>query len=196
MALIMNDYRPTNMAGTIRRHECREHTHSRISGSTPYPSVASLVRRMEDPNRGQDALSEFYNSDALFRFTIGAAADIRERVARRVQQQGQDRVVGDPQMHRLLMLGVFDWTGEDIFRGGQNFPSLAFRYSCVLGNSLLKRIERSDAEVRLPDLLINFLTNGTSRITGWRRRSMNRGRSSTGCLSRRSTWGRSFVSKG
>jgi len=31
---------------------------------------------MEDPNRGQDALSEFYNSDALFGFTIGAAADI------------------------------------------------------------------------------------------------------------------------
>jgi len=155
MALIMNDYRPTNMAGTIRRHERREHAHSRISGSTPYPSVASLVRRMEDPNRGQDALSEFYNSDALFGFAIGAAADIRERVARRVQQQGQDRIVGDPQIHRLLMLGVFDWTGDDIFRGGQNFPSLAFRYSCVLGNSLLKRIERSDAEVRLPDLLID-----------------------------------------
>jgi len=149
MALIMNDYRPTNMAGTIRRHERREHAHSRISGSTPYPSVASLVRRMEDPNRGQDALSEFYNSDALFGFAIGVAVDIRERVARRVQQQGQDWIVGDPQMHRLLMLGVFDWTGDDIFRGGQNFPSLAFRYSCVLGNSLLKRIERSDAEVRL-----------------------------------------------
>src|SRR5882762_3250617 len=122
MALIMNDYRPTNMAGTIRRHERREHAHSRISGLTPYPLVASLVRRMEDPNRGQDALSEFYNSDALFGFAIGAAADIRERV----QQQGQDRIVGDPQMHRLLMLGVFDWTGDDIFRGGQNFPSLAF----------------------------------------------------------------------
>jgi len=38
---------------------------------TPYPSVASLVRQMEDPNRGQDALSEFYNSDVLFGFAIG-----------------------------------------------------------------------------------------------------------------------------
>src|SRR5882762_4371348 len=138
MALIMNDYRPTNMAGTIRRHERREHAHSRISGSTPYPSVASLVRRMEDPNRGQDALLEFYNSDALFGFTIGAVADIWERVARRVQQQGQGHVAGDPQMHCLLMIGVYDWMGGDIFRGGQNFPSLAFRYSSVLGNSLLK----------------------------------------------------------
>jgi len=115
---------------------------------------------MESPNRGQDALSEFYNSDALFGFAIGAAADIRERVAWRVQQQGQDWVVGDPQMHRLLMLGVFDWTGDDIFQGGQNFPSLAFRYSSVLGNSLLKRIERSDAEVRLLDQLIRLLANG------------------------------------
>jgi len=104
---------------------------------------------MESPNRGQDVLSEFYNSNALFGFAIGVVADIRERVVRRVQQQGQDQVAGDPQMHRLLMLGVFDWTGDDIFRGGQNFPSLVFRYSCVLGNSLLKRIERSDAEVRL-----------------------------------------------
>src|SRR5882762_6619781 len=43
MALIMNDYRPTNMAGTIHRHKCREHAHSWISGSTPYLSVASLV---------------------------------------------------------------------------------------------------------------------------------------------------------
>ena len=117
---------------------------------------------MKSPNRGQDALLEFYNSDALFGFTIGAAVDIWERVARRVQQQGQDRVAGDPQMHRLLMLGVFDWTGDDIFRGGQNFPSLAFQYSSVLGNSLLKRIERSDAEVRLLDQLIGLrLMDGT-----------------------------------
>jgi len=87
---------------------------------------------MESPNRGQDALSEFYNSDALFGFAIGAAADIRERVAWRVQQQGQDRVAGDPQMHRLLMLGVFDWTGM-ISSEGSEFPSLVFRYSCVLG---------------------------------------------------------------
>src|SRR5882762_3328458 len=84
MALIMNDYRPTNMAGTIHRHERREHAHSRISGSTPYPSVASLVSQMESPNRGQDVLSEFYNSNVLFRFAIGAAADIRERVVQRV----------------------------------------------------------------------------------------------------------------
>ena len=80
MALIMNDYHPTNMAGTIHQHECREHAHSQISGSTPYPSVASLVNQMESPNRGQDVLLEFYNSDALFGFTIGAAADIREQV--------------------------------------------------------------------------------------------------------------------
>jgi len=107
-------------------------------------------------------LSEFYNSDALFGFAIGAAADIQERVAQRVQQQGQDWVAGDPQMHRLLMLGVFNWTGADIFRGGQNFPSQAFRYSSVLGNSLLKRIERSDAEVRLLDQLIGlWLMDGT-----------------------------------
>src|SRR5882762_9081302 len=86
MALIMNDYHPTNMAGTIRRHERREHAHSWISGSMPYPSVASLVSQMENPNRGQDTLSEFYNSDALFRFAIGAAVDIWEQVAQRVQQ--------------------------------------------------------------------------------------------------------------
>src|SRR5882762_8670591 len=47
MALIMNDYHPTNMAGTICRHEHREHAHSQISGSTPYPLIASLVNQME-----------------------------------------------------------------------------------------------------------------------------------------------------
>jgi len=115
-----------------------------------------MTKVMTSPNRGQDTLSEFYNSNVLFGFAIGAAADIREQVAWQVQQQGQDHVAGGPQMHCLLMLGVFDWTGDDLFQGGQHFPLLAFRYSSVLGNSLLKRITRSDAEVRLLDLLIGL----------------------------------------
>ena len=78
MALIMNNYCPTNMAGTICWHKQREHAHSCILGSVPYPLVADLVCRMEDPNRSRDALSEFYNSDALFGFAIGVAADIWE----------------------------------------------------------------------------------------------------------------------
>src|SRR5882762_1625722 len=151
---------------------------------------------MESPNRGQDTLSEFYNSDVLFGFAIGTAADIREQVVQQVQQQGQDHVAGDPQMHHLLMLGVFDWTGEDIFWGGQNFPSLAFRYSSVLGNSLLKRIERSDAEVRLLDELIGLRLMDWTRITGWRKGSMNKGRSLIGCCNWRSIWRRPFVSRG
>src|SRR6267378_5918704 len=47
MALIMNDYCPTNMAGTIHQHERREHAHSQISGLAPYPLVTDLVRQME-----------------------------------------------------------------------------------------------------------------------------------------------------
>ena len=104
---------------------------------------------MEAPTRGSNTLSEFYNSDALFGFSIGAAADAQEWVTRRLGQWGQNLAAEDRQIHRLLMMGTFDWTGEDLFRGGQHFLSMALRYSSVLGNSLLKRIERSNTMVRL-----------------------------------------------
>jgi len=45
---------------------------------------------------------------------------------------------------------------------GTELSFSGIRYSCVLGNSLLKRIERSDAEVRLLDQLIGLrLMDGT-----------------------------------
>jgi len=68
----------------------------------------------------------------------------------------------DPQIHRLLQMGVFDWTGEDLFCGGQHFPSMALRYSSVLGNSLLRRIERSDATAVVVNFYIKTVGMGLS----------------------------------
>ena len=93
--------------------------------------------------RHRDALSEYYNVDALWGYTISAAADIHSRMIRwhhRLEPGGA--VV----LHRLLVIGAFDWAGANIYQQG-NFPSLAFCYACVLGNQLLLRIERSDAMV-------------------------------------------------
>ena len=61
---------------------------------------------MEGPNRGEDTLLEFYNSDALWRYTMGVAADLWEQLAQIIQCQGQDHVEGNAQIHCLLMMGV------------------------------------------------------------------------------------------
>ena len=82
--------------------------------------------------------------DALWGFTIGTAADIREHVAHHVQGRG---IAGGAILHCLLMMGTYDWTANDIFQQG-NFPLMAFRYTSVLGNCLLQRIKRTEELVR------------------------------------------------
>jgi len=80
----------------------------------------------------------------LWGFAIGTMADIRERVAQRLQG---GTYVGGAILHRLMMMGMYDWTANDIFQQG-NFPSMVFRYSSVLSNCLLQRIEWSESLVR------------------------------------------------
>ena len=90
--------------------------------------------------RHQDALSEYYNMDMLWGFTIGAVHDIREHV---VHRRPGEFVTGEVILHCLMMMGTYKWIAEDVFQQG-NFPLMAFRYSSVLSNCLLKRIERME----------------------------------------------------
>ena len=73
---------------------------------------------MEGLLHHEDTLSEYFNVDTLWGFVIGTAADIRECVAH--CHQGQF-IAGSAILHHLLMMGVYNWTGEDIFQQG-NFP--------------------------------------------------------------------------
>ena len=68
---------------------------------------------MEGPNRGEDMLLEFYNSDALWGYTIRVAVNLQEWLAQIMQCQGQDWVEGNALIHHLLMMGVYDWAGRD-----------------------------------------------------------------------------------
>jgi len=83
MSLIAGDYSPSFCRGMIHKQEKCQFQHSHIDPDSVYLSDAALVHRMEGPMRHQDALSEYYNMDVLWGFVIGAAHDIRERVARR-----------------------------------------------------------------------------------------------------------------
>ena len=64
----------------IRKQERCTHQHSHIDLASTYPSDVALVGHMDGSIRHQDALSEYYNVDALWGFAIGATHDIRERV--------------------------------------------------------------------------------------------------------------------
>ena len=146
MSLIAGDYSLNFCRGMIHKQEKRQFQHSRIDPDSIYPSDAALVHRMEGPMCHQDALSEYYNVDALWGFVIGAVHDIRERVGRR---QPGEFITGDAILHRLMMMGTYKWIAEDVFQQG-NFPSMAFQYSSVLSNGLLTRIERMENLVGHP----------------------------------------------
>src|SRR5882762_9100313 len=143
MALILNKYSPSFSQGTIWKQERHQHQHSCIDPSSAYPSDVALVGCMEGPMHHQDALSEFYNVDAIWGFAILTAADLRDRMDCWNQNP---RLRGSIILHHLLVMGTYDWVAPSIFQQG-NFPLLAIRYASVLGNQLLLRIKRSKALV-------------------------------------------------
>src|SRR5882762_8512864 len=102
----------------IHKQEKHQFQHSWIDPDSVYPSDAALVCCMEGPLHHQDALSEYYNVDALWGFVIGAAHDIREHVAR---HQPGEFITGDAILHHHLMMGTYKWIAEDVFQQG-NFP--------------------------------------------------------------------------
>ena len=130
----------------IHKQEKRQFQHSHIDPDSIYPSDAALMRCMEGLMHHQDALSEYYNVDTLWGFAIGTTHDIRECVA---QHQPGEFITGEAILHCLMMMGTYKWIAEDVFQQG-NFPSMAFRYSSILSNCLLKRIERMENLVGLP----------------------------------------------
>src|SRR5882762_11454158 len=135
MSLIAGDYSPSFCQGMIHKQEKRQFQHSCIDPDSVYPSDAALVHCMEGPMRHQDALSEYYNMDMLWGFTIGAAHDIRERM---VRHRPGEFITGEAILHRLMMMGTYKWIAKDLFQQG-NFPSMTFWYSSILSNCLLKR---------------------------------------------------------
>jgi len=66
MAMILNDYHPSFSWGTIRKQERCQFPHSHIDLNSVYPSDVALISHMEGPMCHQDALSEYYNMDAMW----------------------------------------------------------------------------------------------------------------------------------
>jgi len=74
----------------------------------------------------------------------GWPADIQERVVRQYSNKAKGHVAGDPPIHRLLMMGSS--IGWGLTSSGWSELSFFWRSDIpVSWNSLLKRIERSDA---------------------------------------------------
>lgn len=125
---------------TITRIDRRSFPNNRINGTGPYPSLESLVLRMERESGGRDELSEFYNSDAIFGFAI--RAEIQHRANRTENVENR-------QLNRVLDIGLYDWKGNDR-SGGNGGPPLPVRYAAVLGSQLLDRIRFLENRVSSP----------------------------------------------
>ena len=93
----------------------------------------------EGASRDADELDEWFHSDALFGFAIATHSD-------RVVRMG--RIEWDMVLNHILSMGIYDWNDMDK-QGGGSCPVMSIRYAAVLGNRLLRRIERGDDKVGL-----------------------------------------------
>jgi len=99
--LIAGDYSPNFCRGMIHKQEKRQFQHSHIDPDSVYPSDVALVRRMEGPMCHQDALSEYYNVDALWDLRLEPRMIFGN--AWRVVDRGVH--YRDAILHRLMMMG-------------------------------------------------------------------------------------------
>ena len=51
-------------------------------------------------------------------------------------------------LNQILLMGIYDWKDTDK-QGGGSCPVMSIWYAAVLGNRLLRRIERGDDKVGL-----------------------------------------------
>ena len=137
MPLNNNVYHVGSGIDTISWHDCRNHPGSRLNPSEPYPSLCSLVERTEGVSRNADELDEWHNSDALFGLAIATHSD-------RIIQMGH--LERDAVLNRVLSMRIYNWMDLDK-QGGGSCPVMSIHYAAVLGNRLLRRIERSDNKV-------------------------------------------------
>ena len=139
MPLTSNVYHIGRGIDTISRHDCHDHANSCINSCEPYPVLHTLVERLEGISRDADKLDEWYHSDSFFGFAIAAHLD-------RIVRMG--RLERDMVLSRILLMGIYDWKDTDK-QGGGSCPVMSIRYTAVLGNQLLQRIERGDDKVGL-----------------------------------------------
>ena len=137
MPLTSNVYHVGRGIDTISRHDRRDHTSSHIDSHEPYPALHTLVEHSEGVSRDADKLDEWYHSDSLFGFAIAAHSD-------RIVQMGH--LEQDVVLNQILSMGIYNWKDMDK-QGGRSCPVMSIRYAAVLGNRLLRRIERGDDKV-------------------------------------------------
>ena len=56
------------------------------------------------------------------------------------------RIEQDVVLNRILLMEIYDWKDTDK-QGGGSCPVMSIRYAAVLGNRLLRRIERGNDKV-------------------------------------------------
>ena len=137
MPLTSNVYHVGRGINTISWHDRHDHASSRIDCGEPYPALRTLVECSEGVSRDADKLDEWYHSNSLFRFAIAAHLD-------RIVQMGH--LEWDMVLNRILLMGIYNWKDTDK-QGGGSCPVMSIRYAAVLGNQLLRRIERGNDKV-------------------------------------------------
>jgi hypothetical protein len=109
----------------------------RLDDPSTYPSIHELLERVQGEAGSRDGLGEYHFADALFGFAIRAHLD---RQARN-DWPSEERI-----LQRLLEQGIYDWAHPDR-EDVRTVPSTPIRYTAVLGNQLLIKIEQQRDKV-------------------------------------------------
>ena len=83
-----------------------------------------------------DSLLDVYDDDALWGFMIRASEELPQFTGARVR---------DPVLSRLLRMGVYDWTGENVRTVAS---TQAMRHSTAMATRLLARLLEVEEKVR------------------------------------------------
>ena len=117
--------------------------------------IGTIVRQAEGEGDEHNCLLGFSESDALFGFAVRAHLDQLHREA----QATEITPLG-----RILQLGIYDWLDT---HGPIDSSELrqSLRYSAVLGNALLKRIEVLEQRVSLAIVAGDFGLISSSSVS-------------------------------
>ena len=139
MPLTSNVYHVGQGIDTISWHDRHDHPSSHLDNCQPFPALCTLVEHVEGISRDADELDKWYNSNSLFGFAITAHSD---RII------WMDHLERDVVLNHILSMGIYDWKDMDK-QGGESCLVMSIWYAAVLGDQLLRRIERSNNKVGL-----------------------------------------------
>ena len=133
----------------ISRHNTRNHDHSRVDVTTPYPSMEDVVRRVQSTDHYNESLPNLHNNNTLFALAVKAHFD-QDKKADKYERRYNV-------LRRVLSMGICDWDADQLptILGTEDslFASLFFLHFCSSIRSLRSRLNGPHLSLPRDDLM-------------------------------------------